>query len=268
MSSTPTAQPQDFNAATATPQEIADHLAQQATQEPPAPPKPEQVYEFKTSTGQVFRGKNYTEVINELIKSVENGTSTIADLNKKIKEIPPPQSTPTPQATPAKPSFDQNRYFELLANDPIGAQDYLDEIRYGVKPAEIRKMVEESYGFVQNARPQVEISNWMASSDIQSDNPEALAAFQKAWTDLGLTDADINQRNLNLVHGYCKGNGLYPGATPPPTATTGPVTQPLPTASSSGGNQPEPEFDALKATPEQIRAYLESKNPQTNSSFF
>jgi hypothetical protein len=95
----------------------------------PTPPvDPPEGYEFKTATGQVYKGKTKDEVIAQMIKAQENATIHIKQQHDRLKDFEA-RAIQAPVAAPVNGGFQKAEYFKLLEEDPLKAQDYLDSYR-------------------------------------------------------------------------------------------------------------------------------------------
>lgn len=99
--------------------------------------KPEAI-EFKTETGQVYKGKDWEEIAQQIARSQEHATRTIKEqrdereyLMQQIRE----RQQETPLEKKQAKSFDKVKFYETWGTDPLEAEREI-----------IRRVVAEEFG--------------------------------------------------------------------------------------------------------------------------
>lgn len=122
--------------------------------------------EFKTDTGQVFKGQNWEDIAQQMKKSVESGTTTIRDLNQRLSEQ---QTQPQPQPVPGPQDLgnvQKAEYWKRWQEDPIDAQRYADSVRLGIP-------IEQVDQAIRNTMQQAVMSQQQnAGADFQARCPD------------------------------------------------------------------------------------------------
>lgn len=82
--------------------------------------------EFKTETGQVFKGKSWEEIAQKMAQSVESGSKTIKEQRDReaylLQQIQERQNQQVDTKVPKTgKEFDKLRHYELWQNDPLEA---------------------------------------------------------------------------------------------------------------------------------------------------
>ena len=250
MATTPQANPVE----NLTPEQIAEQLAQKTTGQD----LPEQ--ELQTETGSVFKYRTNEELIAKLKHSVEEGTRTIAQLNRERKEA---QQAPPPPV-PAQDVFDSNRYYQLWAQDPNAAEDYRFKARHGLTEADAVAAMTQAVNFAQEVRPKTVIAEWQAGSDFPTSDPaerdKAGDAMDEVWQEMFPNGAPVTAQNLEMVHAVCLKRGMYQpeGAQAQSTASG---STPMPTISGASASN-APPVDINSMSPEQIRKLIETMQPR------
>lgn len=101
-------------------------------------PQPGTPIEIKLGDGSVIKGANLEEAIQNAAKRVEDNVSAYRTEKQKREEAEAEASrlrteleSKTPQTT--GDGFQKDRYYQLLNEDPIAAQNYVDQYRFGVQ---------------------------------------------------------------------------------------------------------------------------------------
>lgn len=157
--------------------EAAAAVIQQVTQ-PAATP-----IRIETQTGQVFEGATNEEVLQQLVRSVESGTSHIRQQREQLEALQQQvQSVQQTQQSPTngQKSF-QDQYWELWQKDPIAADRYAASVRLGVPIEQVdhieRQTIQNSFQSAQDKG----ISDFLdRCPDFPKDDPEAAQALKYA----------------------------------------------------------------------------------------
>lgn len=183
-----------------------------ATGDPVAPPPEPESYEYKTATGQVYKGKTKDEVIAAVLKAQENATLHIKEQHDKIKDMEAKLQTQVQPATPVNGGFQKKRYYELLEEDPLQAQDYLD----GFRPQYGRVM-----GAVEKFEYGLQAQEFIRRVPEFEDSQENATAL---FTRLKMENRPFTADNMQLVYHTLQSEGVIKNAPaePPRPATPNP----------------------------------------------
>lgn len=251
MSTPPVTQPTAVNPNELSPEQIASQLAAQVAPatNPPAVEPMEREFVRTLDTGQTYRGKTKDELIEQLARAQESASKRITELSNKT---PAPV---VPVVTPTEPTFDQNKYYQLLAENPIQAQSYA--FQFTPEAIEVRRNQDEQSQFIQGLRLQAEVNKFKADTPDLPLDDSSTALFEAEWNKFGLP---ITATNLKLVHSHCVANKVY---APASQQVSNVVTQtPLPTLSTPAAGQATQQVDPNTMTTEQLAAYIKQLNGQ------
>ena len=185
--------------------------------------------------GSVIRGASVEEAMQNAAKRVEDNQAAYREQKQRAteleaenarlrEEVEQRQQVIAQQPTPANGAFDTERYYQLLNEDPIGAQNYVDQYRFGVSDpvAAFNSMREESWAVVQ----QNVASAFIATHpEWNPADTSALSGRVKACLQYGMP---FNATTLEYAYESLKQDGganpidltpPEPEPTPPPTLT-------------------------------------------------
>ena len=255
------------NVAELTPQQIADQLAQASTGVVDATTEPQplpQGLEVKTSTGAVFRGRDWQEIATSMQKSVEHGSQYITELKQQLAEArqpPPAASTPRPPEN----QFDSQRYYETWAQAPLDAEynavNTMLQQRYGFSLDQFAAAMQQNSEFTARAMPRAIASEWQVTSDFPTSDPEQLekasTALEQVWNEFFPNDPQITPQKLEMAHAVAVRRGMYEPEARNQAAPAPQQASPMPTLNtgSSGGVSGQPDVNRM--SPEQLRALID-----------
>ena len=253
MSTMPQSQPTVVDPKLQTPEEIAEQLAQQTapggTQQQPL----ERDFSVTLETGQTYRGNTKDELVQQLVKAQENAS-------RRIKELSDSQQQPTQQQVQQvqqqEPQFDQNRYYQLLATDPISANDYY--LDFSPKAKALNQQMQQLEAMRTDIAQRTEFATFQNSvSDFPFDNQDAINKFDAEFPKLGLS---WTAQNLMLAHALFLKNGYYTAPAAAQQQQPSPQTMPTMTGQtqqwSTGAKSPE------QMTADELKTYIESLQGQ------
>lgn len=225
-----------------------------------AEPKVEsKTFEFRAADGTLYTADSQDALFKKITDSKEEAARALKDRERQIYELRQ-QLKPVEKVEDKKEGFDKTKYHQMLEDDPIGAQRYIDAHRFGIENPEevIKKAAVAQQSNEINEGLKREIIAFYASPAGQAfgkvETPELNAALiqymnenRLSRTAEGFRTAYYEMRDQNLIP--------MPGEkaqkrTPPPRSPE-----------SGGGNEPEPEPDYYKMPLEKLKALIE-KNGQ------
>jgi hypothetical protein len=224
---------------------------QQPVEQTPASAEPPQLQReyVKQVGGSVYKGKTQAELIDELAKAKEHQDAELARLHQLEK-----QWKTQPTATPAQPTFDQAKYWELMGTNPLEAQEYA--LQFTPAARSYREQLDKQQQFIQQLENQTKFDKFRAMNDDfpADDKDPNVEAFEKYWGELGLP---FTEKHLDLAWKAAKVSGVVKPAQAA-AATTAPTVPPTLDGSPSGNpgginpnTMPLAELEALLRRNEQ-----------------
>lgn len=194
----------------------------------------------------------------------KDATEASAVLTSVYEQQSRPQPTPGKTVTSDTDNGwtpeDQEKYVAMLVKNPMQAQEYIDEKRFGVKnPTEVWK---QNMQTVQSMATQMTIDQFVASHKDYHVSPENAQAMQNVLSELGGGRPVINPMALEAAYAIADKRGLF--KKPADTSKESPYNPYLagPPAAGRTSSQASPNFeaDAESMTADQIEAYLSRFN--------
>jgi hypothetical protein len=250
----PQATPADPN--NLTPEQIAEQLANNAApvNNPPAEPL-QRDFTVELETGEVYRGATKDELVQAIAKGKVNASKEIKRLKDQLATQAPPSTPPVSQPTP---TFNNEQYWQLAAEDPRKAQQYLWQ--FTPEAQELRQQVSELQVMKQDIQNRTEVATFQNSvSDFDFENPETVKTFDENFEKLKLP---LTAQNLLMAHNHFIRTGVYqPKSTVQASATT-PAMQPLPTLTGGANGQATQTVDPNTMSQADLLALIKSLNGQ------
>jgi hypothetical protein len=257
MATNATPQPTAADANSLTPEQIAEQLSAQAapatTQQ--AQDQLERDFSVVLETGQTYKAKTKDELIQQLVKAQENASKRIKELS--TSPVPPPSAVPVQSVVP---EFSNEQYWQLAAQDPRAAQDYV--LQFTPEAIKLRQTVSRLEAMEQDIKNRTEVATFQnAVNDFDFENQEVIQKFDENFQKLGLP---LTAQNLIMAHNHFVKTGVYqPKAQPQVQPVTNSGIQPLPTLQSHPANgQPTQQIDPNTMTQADLLAYIKSLNGQ------
>lgn len=117
-------------------QSIAAESARIAAEKPqpaaePEKPKPQpksatQTFEYKASDGTTYTAESNEELFRKVTGALDQTKAALKDREWKLHEF---KAQKPPDPAPKKEEFDKQKYYALVDEDPLKAQEYLDKHR-------------------------------------------------------------------------------------------------------------------------------------------
>ena len=99
--------------------------------------------ELKLENGNVIKAENADEALKVAAKMIEDNSKAYRETKASLDQMQAQMGTLQAQIEAAKPrevpanGFDKERYYKLLSDDPVTANDYWFEHRFGRKPEDV-----------------------------------------------------------------------------------------------------------------------------------
>lgn len=155
---------------------------QQIEQELAAQTAPKEV-EYKTETGQVFKGKDWEEIAQKMAQSVESGTRTIKEQRDREQYLLQQMQERQNQQVETKPKgnqkFDKLKYYQTWQEDPFEAErEVIRQILAEEFGADDFEQVKRGYSFsyqkAQELHQNAELAKfWAAHPEYQGSEDES-----------------------------------------------------------------------------------------------
>ena len=232
-----------------TPEQIAERIAQQTA--PQATEPVERDFSVFLQTGQTYKGKTKDELIQELVKAQENASRRIAELSHQL-----PAQQPVQQVQ-QQPTFDQQKYYQMLAENPVAANSYL--LEFTPEAVQLREQLEQISQFNNVLQEQTAVNQFKAETPDFPVQQDVANKFEEVWNQFGLP---ITTANLKLVHAYCLREKVYEPYQQQQQQTIQ-MHQPLPSLSGlPAGGQATQQIDPNTMTTEQLAQVIKALNRQ------
>jgi hypothetical protein len=240
------------------PEQIADQLANQSApvNNPPVEPL-QRDFTVELETGEVYRGATKDELVQAIAKGKVNASKEIKRLKDQLATQAPPSTPPVSQPAPA---FNNEQYWQLAAEDPRKAQQYLWQ--FTPEAQELRQQVSELQAMKRDIQNRTEVATFQSAvNDFDFENQDTIKTFDENFEKLGLP---LTAQNLIMAHNHFVKTGVYqPKAQPQVQSVTNSGVQPLPTLQSHPANgQPTQQIDPNTMTQADLLAYIKSLNGQ------
>lgn len=252
MSTTnPTPNPEPKPPASLTPEEIAERIAQQTAPQTTQPEPLDRDFSVVLETGQTYKAKTKDELIQQLVKAQENASKRIRELSSG------PATQQQVQQAQAEPTFDTQKYYQMLADNPIAAQSYA--LQFTPEAIELRNQMEQISQFNTVLQEQTAVNQFKAETPDFPVEQNVANKFEEVWNTFNLP---ITTANLKLVHAYCLREKVY---EPYQQQVQQPIQQYQPIPSLSGmpaGGQATQQIDPNTMTTEQLAQVIKALNRQ------
>lgn len=135
---------------------------------------------IETQTGQVFEGATQEEVLQQLVRSVENGSQHIRQQNERLDALQQQiQQVQQPSQQQGGNKSFQDQYWELWQRDPIQADRYAASVRLGVPIEQVdhieRQTIQNAAATAQNGA----ITDFLnRCPDYPNDDPQVAQAMK------------------------------------------------------------------------------------------
>lgn len=227
---------------------------------------PDKPIELTLGDGSVVKGANLDEAFKNLATMKENASAAIrqtkteleaeqqrrAQLEQELERYKhPPQNNDNGK-------FNNEKYYQMLNTDPIGAQNYLDAHRFGIsEPEQVPATFNQMRQQVDNFTQQTVTASFLAQhAEDFPPTPEAAKALTAKVQSLVQNGVPFNADTLNYAYYELVQNGTIK----PNEAKT--EEEETPNPSLGGGGSPALPSDVARAEQlddKQLEALLRSK---------
>ena len=211
------------------------------------PPEPEGV-EYKTETGQVYKGKDWEEVAQKIASAQEHASRTIREQRDErdalMAELQRRQNEKVETPAQKKSDFDKIKYYETWQNDPYAAErDVIRQVlaeEFGVDSFDdLRRGYEFSYQKSLGLQQNEELWKFHAAHP-EFSGSEADASAITEWVSENMPDYDPSKGKFlqakDLEYAFYKlidEGKIKPAETE--AEQTAQTNEPAPTLSGSAG---------------------------------
>lgn len=194
--------------------------------------------EIKLGDGSVIKGATYEEAIQVAVKRVEDNQAAYREQKKRADEaeaeaarLRDSQAKPAVQETGA---FQREKYYQMLNDDPVAAQNYIDQHRFGTADpvGDFNRMRAQIDDFNQQAV----VASFTAQHADFPGGPDAARNLTDRFNQLRASGFPFTVDTLN----YAYSQALADGSIKPLEANAEEREIPNPSLTgSSGGQMPD-----------------------------
>lgn len=225
-----------------TPQD--QQIIQQATTGTSTPPTE---FSYTMADGQTYKGATPQEVMEAVGKRYDQlygHKQKLETENAQYRQVV--QSLPGQTATQAG-GFDQQKYWDLLVNNPIEAQSYL--FQHTPEYQDVRQNIEAQQW-------QTNAAQFRTSNPDFAVNDENITKLNTLCQKLYPNASVLSAEQMSAAHAMAVRNKLYEVQTVTPT--------PPPPPPNSGITQDNTAPDVNKMDQQQLREYIEAETAKAN----
>lgn len=227
---------------------------------PQVTPDPSKPIEIELGNGMVIKGANLEEAIQNAKKIVtDNVTAYRTEREKREQAESEAQALRSQLDTRRAPEpangFNTQRYWQLFNEDPIAAQNYMDQARFGVQDpvASFNQMRQAVDNFTQQS-----VAAAFTAQHAADFPPASAPVLRQRVEDLVFNEGfRLSLDTLNYAYNQLVADGSI---TPLETAPEPEPTTPNPSLTGSSGQVSDSEISrAEQMSDEDLRKYLRSK---------
>jgi len=216
-------------------------------EEPAAPP---QTLSYTAADGTVYTAASTDELFKKVTKALDHAKTTVVARERELSEL-------RPKPTPEPEKYNHNKYLELLAEDGISAQEYLDSFRPDIQKT--RQIIAESEE-TANRRKALLAFHSAIPEYAKVETPEITEAFKQRLNETGRA---ITADNLKLTYFELRSEGKIPAVLPAPEP---PAPPPPPSPSGSRRTTSKLSFNPETLSREKLREYIEKENQKLKAT--
>lgn len=215
--------------------------------------------ELTLGDGSVVKGANLEEAFNNLKTMKENASGEIRRQKEELQRLQQErdslalqaQKRPEPEPTNG---FSKERYYQLLNDDPIAAQNYMDQVRFGTQdPVGAFNQMRQN---IEMFSQQSVIASFHAQHPDFPGTPDAARSLTQRWDALIGSGFPTNVDTLNYAYSQALADGsIKPLETKEPEETL----SPNPSLTGAGGVTDNEINRAEQMSDEDLRKFLRSK---------
>lgn len=226
---------------------------------------PNQPIELTLGDGSVVKGANLQEAFDNLKKMKEDTSAALKQQREQLAGVQTQYETVQQEIERLKnpprqddgKTFQKDQYYQLLNQDPMAAQDYLDRYRWDMDPVQVRQQFSNMAQQVSELSQQSVAASFLAQhADDFPPDPEAAKALTRRVSELQLRGVPFNVDTMNYAYSQ-----LVNEQTIKPVQRQEPDNQPNPSLSGAGRvSAEEAEYQkAEKMSDGDLEKYLRSK---------
>lgn len=223
--------------------------------------------ELTLKTGEVIKAANYEEALKIAVGMAENTKDVYREEKTKREALEAQVASLSSQVQSLnKPpiqdgKFDRDRYYKLLNEDPIQAQNYLDGQRFGIDPSRVPTYFQEMNQTISEVRQNMVAGQFLAQH-AEDFPPDAAPLLTKKTEELLAQGIPYTVDTVNLAYSQLVASGQVKPNKP---AERREEEQPNPSLVGGGGDamiSPDEDAKMARMTMEELTAYMRSKGVQ------
>ena len=224
--------------------------------------------ELTLKTGEVIKAANYEEALKIAVGMAENTKDVYKDEKAKREALEAQVASLSSQvaslnrpAPVANGQFDKDRYYKLLNEDPIQAQNYVDGARFGIEASQVPTYFQQMNQTVSEVRQNMVAGQFLAQH--AEDFPaESAPLLTKKTEELLSQGIPYTVDTVNLAYSQLVASGQIKPNVPKPNQQN---EEANPSLVGGGGDiQVTADDDAKMAamSMSELTAYMRSKGVQ------
>lgn len=164
-------------------------------------------FEYKFADGNVVKAENVEEAFKTVAKMKEDTTAALKEerrareeMESRLTQLQTEMAQRTPPPQDDSNGFNRERYFRLVGEDPIMAQNYLDAARFGIPdPTQVPGYFQGAFQKVSNLEQSTLAANFVNTHpDFPGGTKEAEILTQEVMR-LQATGHPVNMGTLELA---------------------------------------------------------------------
>lgn len=229
-------------------------MAEQATQ---------QGIEMTLADGSVIKAANSEEALKIAAKMKEDTSASLKEEKSKREALETQVASLTAQfeesrkPAPKEGSFDNERYWKLMNQDPVAAQNYLDGHRFGIPPEQVAPRFNQMQTQLDQFRGEALASQFLTQH--YEDFPatqESAKSLRTRVEQLQNAGYPVTVETMNIAYGQL----VEEGAIKPLEKEEQKREEPNPSARGAGASIPDSEINKAEGMSDKdLEAFLKSK---------
>lgn len=203
--------------------------------------------------GSVVKAESVEEAVRTLAKMKEDTSAELHRTREQLKAVQEQQDAARAeqerQAAAARAAqaqangeFSNDKYYELLASNPLAANDYYFKHRFGAEPTEVVSDFQRMRGTVTNMEQQTVAAAFLAAHQDFPGDAESTKAMRKRTEELTAQGAPFNPETLERAYYQLVNEGVVK----PAKVEQKQETSANPSLDGSGAAATAPAADAIE----------------------
>lgn len=154
--------------------------------------------EVTLDDGTVVKAGNWQEAFQAVSKMKVDTSTALRDREKQIRDMQATHQPAAPVVQAPAAGFDQKHYWEMMGQDPLGAQNYLDQHRFGLEsPEQVPQVFQSMHNTSVKTGDAFEVQSFISRNP---DWPATDAATDYVMQTLQNEGRPVNAENLEYIY--------------------------------------------------------------------